>query len=179
MRVSDLPARSAWHGLSLTSIRVLHSTPTSGSRTGTTVTMVPAPTSPFLVSATYTAPTNPVCVTHFMSVRSKLKAPFRITLRGFISDLSEMLISQQEAHKRTFNVVDDAGMWIRCCALGLSATSRALRNGNEVVLYYGTGRGSLGSSPGMVLFMKDSLVVQIGIRPATMVKRGEVPIEGQ
>ena len=130
MRVADLPARSTWHGTSLTPIRVLHSTPTIGSRPGTTLTMLPSPTSPYLMSVMYIAPMPPVCVTQFMSVRSKLKAPFRITLRGIISDLSEMLLSQQEATKRTFNVVDDAGMWIRCCALGLSARSRALANDN-------------------------------------------------
>ena len=82
-----------------------------------------------------------------------------------------MLLSQQEASKRTFNLVDDAGMWIRRYALGLSARSRALVNGNEVVLYYGTGRSVLGSSPGMVYFMKDSLVVQVGNRAVAANKR--------
>ena len=114
-----------------------------------------------------------------MSIRSKLKAPFRITLRGFVDDVSEMQFTQQEASKRTFNLVDDAGMWIRCCALGLSARSRALENGNEVVLYYGTGRSGLGSSPGMVYFMKDSLVVPVGRPAAAPMKRVEISVDGE
>ena len=82
-----------------------------------------------MVLSTYTAPTPPVCVTQFMAIRSKLKAPFRITLRGVVADLSDMQLTQQEWNKRTFNLVDDAGMWVRCCALGLSARSRALARG--------------------------------------------------
>ena len=88
-----------------------------------------------------------------------------------------MHLTQQDASKRTFNLVDDAGMWIRCCALYLSARSRALANGNEVVLYYGTGRSKLRSSPAMVWFMRDSLVVQIGYRAAGATKRAEICVE--
>ena len=114
-----------------------------------------------------------------MSLHDKLVAPFRVTLRGFVSDLSEMLRSQQDLTKRTFHLVDRAGTWIRCCAIGLSATSRALANGNEVVLYYGTGRSGIGPSPGMVYFLKDSLVVQIGHGGSATMKRGEIYVTGE
>ena len=112
-------------------------------------------------------------------MRSKFKAPFRVTLRGAIFDLSEMLLSQHAASKRTLNLGDDAGMSIRCCALGLSARSRALENGNEVVLYYGTGRSGIGSSPGMVYFMKDSLIVQVGHRAVVAIKTAEISVDAQ
>ena len=88
-------------------------------------------------------------------------------------------MSQSDTSKRTFLLVDDAGMWIRCCALGIISKSRALANGNEIVVYYGTGRKSLGSSPGMVYLLKDSLVVQVGQRTNGPVKRAEIPIEGE
>ena len=90
------------------------------------------------------------CTSHFLSLQFKLGAPFRITLRGIIDDISDMLLTQQDNNKRTFILVDGAGMWLRCCALGTCALSRALENGNEVVIYYGAGRGARGSVPGMV-----------------------------
>ena len=70
-------------------------------------------------------------------------------------------------------------MWIRCCALGLSARSRALANGNDVVLYYGTGRAGLGSAPGMIYFMKDSLIVQVGQRGEPVVRRAEITVDAE
>ena len=88
-----------------------------------------------------------------------------------------MQSSSQDLDKRTFTLVDDAGTWIRCCALGLTARARALANGNEVVLYFGTGRGGLGSSPGMVYFMKDSLAVLVGRRADVPTKRVEIPVQ--
>jgi hypothetical protein len=179
MRVANLPSKSSWHGACLTTMRALHSTPTTASRSGTTLTMLTTPTSPYLVSATYIAPSWPVCVVHFSSIRSKLKAPFRAILRGVMSDLSEMLLTLQESNKRMFSLVDDAGMWIRCCAIDLTARSRALSNGNDVVLYFGTGRKGLGSSPGMVYFMRDSLVVQVGHRAESAIKRAEISIEAE
>ena len=86
-----------------------------------------------------------------------------------------MHLTQQDANKRTFILVDDAGMWIRCSAIGHIATARALANDNEVVLYYGTGRGRMGSLAGMVHFMKDSLAIQIGYKSGG--KRSEISIE--
>ena len=100
-------------------------------------------------------------------------------MRGVISDLSEMLLTLQESNKRMFSLVDDAGMWIRCCAIDLTARSRALSNGNDVVLYFGTGRKGLGSSPGMVYLMRDSLVVQVGHRAESAIKRAEISIEAE
>ena len=118
-------------------------------------------------------------VVQFSTMRSKLKAPCRVTLRGVICDLSEMQLSLQESSKRTFVLVDDLGMWIRCCAIGLSARSRALANGNDVVLYYGTGRSGLGSAPGMIYFMKNSLVVQVGHREEPAFKRAEISVDAE
>ena len=59
----------------------------------------------------------------------------------------------------------------------MSARSKALVNGDDVVLYYGTGRSGMGSMPGMVYFMKDSLVVPSSLRTAEPLKRIEVTID--
>ena len=177
LRVAEL-SRTEWNGVCLSRIRALHSTASSALRSGTTLCRLPAPTSPYMTSSAYTSPEAPACISQFLSLQSKLRAPFRITLRGSIDDLSDMSLTQQDSKKRTFILVDDAGMWLRCCALGRCAQSRCLENGNEVMLYYGTGRGPRGSAPGMVYFMKDSLIVQIATKRQGLQKRAEIPIEG-
>jgi len=177
LRVAEVP-RTEWNGTSLTRIRVLHSTTSTTLRSGTTLSRMAEPTSPYLTRFTFTIPEAPACIGQFFSLQSKLRAPFRITLRGIIDDLSEMLLTQQDSKKRTFILVDGAGMWLRCCALGRCAQSRCLENGNEVILYYGTGRGARGSSPGMVYFMKDSLIVQTACKQRNLTKRAEIHIDG-
>ena len=176
MRVAPLPANSDWNGASLTTIRVLHSTPPAGSRDGTTVTTAAKATSPYLGADFDPPPEPPVCVTQFMSVRSKLKSLFRISIRGVVTELSDMQFTQTESEKRTFILVDDAGMWIRCCAIGLQATSRALENSNEIIGYFGTGRKQVGTAPGSILFLKDSMIVQVKRRTVVPVKRAEIAI---
>ena len=37
-----------------------------------------------------------------------------------------------------------------------------LRENEDVVIYFGTGRGAIGSSPAMLYLMKDCVVVAIG-----------------
>jgi hypothetical protein len=177
MRVASLKPKTPWNGTSITTMRVLHSTAPGGGRVGTTLAMLQKPTSPYLLEATYSPLVWPVCVNQFAMVRSKLQAPCRVSLRGIISELSEMQLSMKESTKRTFILVDESGMWIRCCAVGLPARSLALSNGNEVVSYFGLGRPGLGSTPGMIYFLKDSLFVQVGHHPVPIVRRAEITVD--
>ena len=87
-----------------------------------------------------------------------------------------MQATVSESDKRLFTLVDDAGSWIKCCAIGMPARSLALANGSEVVLYFCTGRASLGTSPGMVYLMKDSLVVKVGSRSEVPPKRLQIEV---
>ena len=177
LRVAEVP-RTEWNGPSLSRMRVLHSTSSTARRTGTALSRTAEPTSPYLTQFTYTIPEAPACINQFLSLQSKLRAPFRITLRGIIDDLTDMMLTQQDSKKRAFILVDGAGMWLRCCALGRCAQSRCLENGNEVILYYGTGRGARGSSPPMVYLMKDSLIVQTACSQRNPAKRAEIHIDG-
>ena len=93
-----------------------------------------------------------------------------------ITDLSDIQATVQEDYKRLFTLVDNAGAWIKCCAIGMPARSLALVNGNEVVLYFCSGRGSLGTSPGMIYLMKDSLVVKLGSRTEVPHKRFQIEV---
>ena len=118
----------------------------------------------------------PACIHEFSELVGRCKAPFRVTLRGLITDLSEMQATVSEADKRLFTLVDDAGSWIKCCAIGMPARSLALVNGNEVVLYFCSGRASLGTSPGMVYLMKDSIVVKLESRTEVPPKRLQIEV---
>ena len=70
--------------------------------------------------------------------------------------------------RRVFDIVDGMGSYLTCCAMLHNAESQALRNLQEVVVYFGTGRGPSGSVKGMLYLLKDAYVVPIG-------KQGSVP----
>ena len=176
LRVSDLPANKYWNGPSLSKIRMLHSITPMNNRPGTTLTVVETPRSYFLVKEAYAAPMPPACINEFSGLVGRCKAPFRVTLRGIITDVSDIQATVHEDIKRLFSLVDNAGSWIKCCAIGMPARSLALVNGNEVVLYFCSGRGSLGTSPGMVYLMKDSLIVKVGSRPEVPPKRFQIEV---
>ena len=80
-------------------------------------------------------------------------------MRGMVTDVQAADVSQQGSEKRMFSIVDEAGSWLRCCALGRNAWTRALAEGNEVVLYFCTGRTGRGSTPGLIHLLKDALIV--------------------
>ena len=103
-------------------------------------------------------------------------APFRVTLKGMIASVEASDVSQQGKAKRVFEVVDNTGAWIRCCSLGHTASSRALREGMEVVLFHGTGRSAVGASPGMIYLMKDSLIVPVGMKTVLVHKKTEIVV---
>ena len=85
-------------------------------------------------------------------------------------------VSQQGTPKRHFDLVDDTGSWISCCALGSNASSLSLEAGNDVVLYFVTGRSATGSNPGMLYLMKDSVIVMLGRRHPHTQKKHQVEI---
>ena len=120
LRVAELP-RTEWNGTCVSRMRVLHSTSPTTRAAGTALSRTAEPTSPYLTQFTYTIPEAPACINQFLSLQSKLRAPFRITLRGIIDDIFDMLLTQQDSKNRTFILVDGAGMWLRCCALGRCA----------------------------------------------------------
>ena len=61
-----------------------------------------------------------------------------------------------------FYIVDNAGVYSTCCAMKHNAESGALQNFQDVVVYYGTGRGPIGTSKGMLYLLKDAMVTPVG-----------------
>ena len=161
LRVGDVP-KSEWNGPSLTPVRILHSLQDLPGQAGTVLDLPFFPESPFMLSATYTCPPSSHCIKSFGTVRSKLSPPFRCCLQGIVADVQEASLSQNGNLKKQFHLVDEMGYWILCCALGRNVNSTSLEEGNEVVCYAVTGRGGLGTNPGMVYLMKDSVIVKTG-----------------
>ena len=105
----------------------------------------------------------------------RCKAPFRLTLRGIITDVSAIQGTVKEDESRLFTLVDNDGSWIKCCAIGMPARSLALVHGNEVVLYFCWERDNLETIPGMVYLRKDSFVV-LGSRAEIPHKRLQIEV---
>ena len=146
----------------LTRIYELSSIEVVGVETGTSIAMLSSPTAANLISMSFSVPPAQCCVSSFQSIRSKLRGNFRVTLKGVICDLEDLEYSQAGNEKRMFDLVDHQGAFISCCAMKHNVGSRALQNFQEVVLYFASGRGPKGSSPGLVYVMKDAVILPIG-----------------
>ena len=57
--------------------------------------------------------------------------------------------------------MDPNGAWLKCWAMHQNATEKSLVNGNEVVLYFGTGRGVLGSNAPSVYLLKNACILLV------------------
>ena len=159
MRVHAFP-KNNWNGAFLTKMRQLSSLEAVDADPGTVLCVVSAPSAPNMNSATFTVPGPDYCVTNFQSLRNKLRAPFRVTLKGVVVDLLPLDHSQAGNKKRHFNIVDPQGSYISCCAMKHNSESLALQNYREIVIFFGLGRGPISSSPGMLYLMKDTMIVQ-------------------
>lgn len=61
-----------------------------------------------------------------------------------------------------FNLVDSNGTYLICCAMLHNTTSKAIKELQEVVFFYGAGRKPIGRLPGMMYLMKEASIVPFG-----------------
>ena len=61
-----------------------------------------------------------------------------------------------------FALVDEMGSWMQCCGIGRNGRGDVFQDGNEVILYYASGRKGSGTSENLVYLFKDSMIVLIG-----------------
>ena len=101
------------------------------------------------------------CINEFSGLVGRCTAPFRVTLRGIITEVFAIQGTVKEDESRLFTLVDNAGSWIKCCAIGIPERSLAWKNGNEVVLYFCWGRDDVGAIPDMIYLRKDTFVVLV------------------
>ena len=106
--------------------------------------------------------------------------PCRVSLLGVIAGLEPVtFFFQLGKAKRFFFLVDENGDSLRCCAHGKRAHSVALGNNMHVLLFAGTGRPLLGSSPAAVYILQDGIVYLLEKMPFCGVRCSEIckPIE--
>jgi hypothetical protein len=161
VRIQNLP-KSSWNGEVLTRIRSLASVEAAGSETGTMLQAVNIPSTPNMISMSFAVPSHLCCISNYHSVRNKLRSPFRASFKGYIMDVEPVEVSQAGNQKCKFDLVDNHGVYITFCAMKHNCESAALKQCQEAVVYFGTGRGPKGSSPGMVYLMKDAMIIPVG-----------------
>ena len=177
------PMRKAYHsnhagsGPSLTPIPVLHSVPATSNREGTTISILQHPSSPYLTEMAYVPPTTDVCITKFYPVRSQLFPPFRASFRGMATNIRALDTTQQGSPVREFDLVDESGLWIKCCAWGRNARVKHFPEGSEVILYFASAKAGAGGVGVCLWLFRDSFLVVVGPQTPNRVKRVELKLE--
>ena len=161
VRITGL-ARNAWNGESIARLKTLKYIQHISNDSGTTVRALDMATADNLTNKTFTVPPTDWCVSVFRTLRTKCNTPFRLTVKGKVVDLQPLETTQSGHPKRVFDLVDNAGMYFTCCAMKHNADSTALQNFQEVVVYYGTGRGPIGISKGMLYLLQDACIIPVG-----------------
>ena len=145
-------------------------------REATRVSVVQHASSPYMLTGTFISPSTAVCISQFSPVSGNMLAPFRGTFKGTIAELENPDVTAQGNPKRVFKLVDTMGAYIMCCALVQNAASVALVERQQVVFYFATGRGPIGSFPGMLYCMKDCVIMPQGLKFLPQVQRTHIPI---
>ena len=153
--------KNDWNGTLLTPMGMLQSESMNASRSGTIITFPQTPTSTFLQQTQYAAPDATMCISNFGAFASKFVSPFRATFRGMIVNVMALDYNQAGTPKKKFALVDRNGAWINCWAMHQNAMHNCLTDGYEIVLYFGIGRGNLGSCPPAVYFLKDACILPV------------------
>jgi len=134
-------------------------------------------TSPFLLTSTFSPPTSTQCITDYSTARALLVPPFRCSVKGTVVDVQDTDFSSSGHPTQLFDIVDDTGSWIRCCAVGRNASARALVEGNIVVMYFCVGRSFSRGLGGMLFLMRDAILVKVGQQARRILKRLETKLK--
>ena len=82
--------------------------------------------------------------------------------------------THQGSPVREFDLVDESGMWIKCCAWGRNARVKNLVDGSDVILYFATAKSGAGGVGVCLGLFRDAFLVVIGPQTPTRVKRIEL-----
>ena len=152
-----------WNGRVCTRIHVLHSLPPLKDEASTDIKYVVGEEAcpPNLSTAPYKMPCAPVLIDNFTKARNFVTVPYRATVKGFVMDRAEECsVSQKGNPMRHFSLMDRQGAYISCFAFDRHADDDTLSNNTEVVVYFGTGRASIGNASSGMYFFNDEVVVK-------------------
>ena len=158
-------------------MKMLHSIPSRMKNGGETkITLVQHCTSPYNTREhVFATPQSSVALSRF-TPSTRFKVPFKASLVGIVADLQDAETTSSGKAKRLFDLVDEAGNWMTCCAMERNAYAGALRNGVQVVIFHATARPGLGSMEAMFYMYKDSVLVALNLKPKFVPKRTKVEL---
>jgi len=163
LKVSNV-SKNEWNGTILTNLKIVHSVATLPQRDGARIRLTSSltVTSPFLRDISYTIPGNAIAIRNFSSPRMSLVAPFKATLIGTVANAGTLDVTAIGHAKRTFDLVDDQGAWMKCLAVGRNANSLSLEDGVQVVLYSCNGRPGSSTLTATIMLAHGSVIVPTG-----------------
>ena len=174
-----------WSGTMITTIRKIESFGSKQqSLPGTCIQVIREASSPYLRNS-QPLPEFPesICITRFAPHVDAHPAPFTCTIRGTIVAVAEMDHTRNATSpqlKLCFELMDNEGTWIRCCATGENARKPCLQPGVEVIMFCCTALEPLGNSiVGMLYVTKDSTIVPVAQTTALKYKQLEWTIQGK
>ena len=108
--------------------------------------------------------------------KTNLKAPFRGTLHGFVNNTQEGGESLRGNMKKYFELVDAAGHWLPCCAMGNHARNEGISDGAEVLVFFATGRGQVKESPAVLYLFQEAVIVKVRAQGSVPNKRFKLEV---
>ena len=169
--------KNSWNGECLTRCRRFETLEQGSTISPTVLSLGTVGVTAALTSLNFVMPSNDVCFSSFGMHSEKFRAPFRATVRGTIVDLDNTVPTRSGNEKRLFNLVDGQGNYLACAAQNKLCHNRSLIANNEVILFFGTGRGPIGSDEGMLYLYKDSWIIPIRRHSTPPVKGTQIIIE--
>ena len=177
-RINSL-VKNDWNGTVLNNQKVIKSINAVGNQNATIVSLPTTASSPYLLSSSFQKPPRSICIYDFFADRSRLRAPFKATIAGSIANVQDLDTTQSGHAKCSFELVDDSGCWISCCAIGRNATSPALKESMRVIVYSGSGRLGLNGSDASILILKDGVIVSVGRNETVIPQKIHIDLAGQ
>ena len=90
------------------------------------------------------------------------------------TDVRGLDATQQGSPVREFDLVDETGVWIKCCAWGRNSRVKNLVDGQDVILYFATAKSGAGGVGVCLWLFKDAFLAVMGPQTLTRVKRIEL-----
>ena len=122
-----------------------------------------------MTTATYLVPTPPTIIENYLANKTVFAVPFRASVRGHVMQCSEdFSVSQSGNALRHFDLMDKRGAYIHCIAFDRHVYDDKLKDGIEIVVYFGTGRAGIGSAVSGMYLYNDAVIVQCSNEKPTM-----------
>ena len=166
--------KSEKNGDVLTTVKQLNSVDTRGTSTGTEISFPIQASSPYLLKKEFIVPRFPACISAFATYKDRYVSPFRGTFFGTVFNPMDSDVSMKGNAKKFFELVDASGDWFQCCASGRNASSKALKEGSKIVVYFAAGREQTNERSGILYLWPEAVIIKTGNQVAPILRRNQM-----